>query len=67
MFKTVMITAAVILVLGWTAYGIWRIIDHFQEKKRPKATTKHLQEVKGSFDEYTKKLENYKRPTYKRE
>jgi len=66
MYKTVMITAAIILALGWTAYGIWRIVDHFQEKKRPVSTTKHLQKVKKSFEEYAKKMQNYNKPTYKR-
>jgi hypothetical protein len=67
MFKTVWIIAAVIVAIVWIAYGIWRLIDHFQEKKRPKPTTKHLREVKGSFDDYIKKMEKYEKPTYKRE
>ncbi|MHC4121708.1 MAG: hypothetical protein ACYSWO_29905 [Planctomycetota bacterium] len=33
--------------------------------KRPKPTTKHLGEVKNSFDDYTKKLAEFKKPTYK--
>jgi len=67
MFKTIWITAAVILAVGWIIYGVWRIIDYFQEKKRPKPTTKHLQQIKKSFDEYAKKMEDYKKPTYKRD
>jgi hypothetical protein len=67
MFKIVWITAAIIVAIGWIAYGVWRIADHLQEKKRPKPTTKHLQQVKRSFDDYIKKMEKYEKPTYKRE
>lgn len=67
MYKIVMITSAVIVGIGWIAYGFWRIAEHFQERKRPKPTTKHLQHVKKSFDEYIKKVEKYEKPTYKRE
>lgn len=67
MFRIIWITAAVILAAGWIIYGVWRIIDYFQEKKRPKPTTKHLQQIKKSFDEYAKKMEDYKKPTYKRD
>ena len=62
MFKIVMISAMVILALAWIAYGIWRIRERIEEKKQPKPTTKHLDQVKKSFDEYTKKLEDFKKP-----
>ena len=67
MFRTIWIAAAIIIAVVWTIYGAWRIIDQLQEKKRPKPTTKHLQQAKKSFEEYTKKMQNYKRPTYKRD
>lgn len=67
MLRIVWIAAAIILATGWIIYGVWRIIDYFQEKKRPKPTTKHLQKVKKSFEEYAKKMQNYERPTYKRD
>jgi len=67
MFRTIWIAAAIILAVVWTIYGAWRIIDYFQGKKRPKPTTKHLRRVKKSFEEYTEKMQNYKRPTYKRD
>ncbi|MHC4647627.1 MAG: hypothetical protein ACYTBJ_19345 [Planctomycetota bacterium] len=67
MFKTIWLTAAIVVGMGWIAYGIWRIIERLREKRRPKPTTKHLGNVRKSFDEYTKKMENYKKPTYKRE
>lgn len=67
MFKIVWITAASIVTIGWIVYGIWRIIDHCKEKKRPKPATKHLQEVKKSFDDYAKKVAAFEKPKYKRE
>jgi uncharacterized membrane-anchored protein YhcB (DUF1043 family) len=67
MFRTIWIIAAVILAVAWIIYGLWKIIDHFREKKRPKPTTKHLQQVKKSFEEYAKKMESYKKPTYQRD
>ncbi|MHC4617746.1 MAG: hypothetical protein ACYTEQ_08330 [Planctomycetota bacterium] len=67
MFKIIWLTAAAIVAVGWIAYGIWRLKEYFEEKKRPKPKTKHLQEVKKSFDDYVKKMENFKKPTYKRE
>lgn len=67
MFRTIWIIAAITLAIAWVIYGIWRIIDYIQEKKRPKPKTKHLQQVKKSFEEYEKKMANYKKPTYKRD
>jgi type VI protein secretion system component VasK len=67
MFWKVWLIVAGLLVLGWIAYAIWRAIDLQREKKRPKPKPKHLQEVKKSFEEYTKKMEQYKKPTHKRE
>ena len=67
MFKTIWIAAVIILATAWIIYCAWRIIDYFQEKKRPKPTTKHLQQVKKSFEEYAKKMESYKKPTYQRD
>ncbi len=71
MFKIVMIIAIILLAMGWIAYGIWRYRENYIEKNRPKSrakpTTEHLEKVKESFDEYTKKLEGFKKKTYKRE
>lgn len=64
MFKTVMITTAVIVALGWIAYGLWEIIIRHTEKNKPKQTTEHLQKVKKSFEDYTKKMENYELKPY---
>ncbi len=67
MFKIVIITAIVILAMAWIAYGIWRYRENLREKRGEKPTTEHLDGVKKSFEEYAKKLKDYKRKPYKRE
>jgi len=67
MSKIVIITGVIIVAMGWIAYGVWRIITHYTEKDKPKPTTEHLEKVKKSFDDYTKKMENYKRKPYERQ
>lgn len=59
-----MITAVIILVIGWTVYGVWAFITARMEKDKPKKITEHLHKVKKSFDDYVKKLQNYKRTPY---
>ena len=67
MFKIVIIVAIVILAMGWIAYGIWRFRTHLSEKDKPRPTTERLQEARKSFEEYTKKMANYKRKPYERQ
>ena len=66
MFKTLVIPLAIIVVIGWAAYGAWKIINHYKEKNKPEQKTKHLENVKDSFDDYTRKLANYKKTPYER-
>jgi len=67
MFKVMIIAAAIILALGWIAYGIWTVMENIKEKKRPRPTTKHLEEVKKSFDDYLKKVKKFEKKTYERD
>ena len=67
MFKIVIIVLAIAVALGWGAYGIYVLWDRYQEKKRPKTKTKHLEEVKKSFEDYAKQLADFKRKTYDRD
>jgi len=62
-----LIAAAIIVVVGWIAYGIWRLRTYLREKNEPERKTEHLEQVKRSFEEYTKKVEQYKRKPYERE
>jgi FtsH-binding integral membrane protein len=65
MFKIVMTISIIIVATAWIAYGTWRIVTRFSENKRPKRTTRHLQQRKESFDNYIKKLQNYEKKPYK--
>ena len=67
MFRKVWIIAAAVLALCWAAYGIWTMIERRREKRRPKPTTKRQQQAKQSFEEYVKKMKEYKKPIYKRD
>lgn len=67
MYKMVMIIAVIFLALGWIAYGIWALKIRAEEKKQPKPTSKRLQEARKSIDDYSEKLKNFKKPTYKRQ
>ncbi len=66
MYKIVMIAGIIIVGTGWIIYGVWEMIDRRKEKTRPKPTTEHLQKVKKSFDDYTKKMESYQLKPYER-
>jgi hypothetical protein len=69
MYKIVLITASMLVALGWIAYGIWRVVTDYYEKKRPKPKpmTEHLQKVRGEFDDYTKKMQEfYKKKPFER-
>lgn len=67
MFKILIVAAIIIVAIGWIAYGAWRIKTYFDEKNKPAQTTEHLKKVKKSFDDYAKKMEEYKRKSYERE
>jgi len=69
MYKIIMIVGTTIVAGGWIAYGVWRYKTHLDEKKnpKPKPRSEHLEKVQKSFDEYAKKMANYKRKTYERD
>jgi uncharacterized membrane-anchored protein YhcB (DUF1043 family) len=60
------IAGAIIVAGGWIAYGIWRYKIYQEEKKEPGRKTEHLEKVKKSFEDYTKKMEEYKLKPYER-
>jgi heme/copper-type cytochrome/quinol oxidase subunit 2 len=67
MYKIVMITLSTIMVIAWIVYGIYRLVVYFRDKNKPERTTEHLRQVRGSFDEYMKKLEKYEKKPYDRQ
>jgi len=68
-YKIIMIVGTIVVVAGWIAYGVWRYKTRIEEKKNPKPrrSSEHLGKVQKSFDEYAKKMANYKRKTYERD
>lgn len=61
------IVGAIIVAGGWIAYGIWRYKTYLREKNEPERKTEHLEKVKRSFEEYTKKMKEYELKPYERE
>jgi hypothetical protein len=57
---------AIIVALGWVVYGIWRYKIYKEEKKEPEKKTEHLDKVKKSFEDYTKRVAEYKLKPYER-
>jgi hypothetical protein len=62
----ILIAGAIIVALGWIGYGIWWYKIQQEEKKEPGRKTEHLEKVKKSFEEYTKKIAEYKLKPYER-
>lgn len=62
----ILIAAVIIVIVGWIAYGIWwyRVLQ--EEKKQPNKKTEHLEKVKKSFEDYAKKMAEYKLKPHER-
>jgi predicted negative regulator of RcsB-dependent stress response len=60
------IVGAVIIALGWIGYGIWWYKEQQEEKKQPNKKTEHLEKVKKSFEDYAKKVAEYKLKPHER-
>jgi len=65
MFKIVMISAVVILALGWIAYGIYEMKMRAEEKKQPKQVSERLQQARSETADWAQKMANFKKPPYK--
>lgn len=63
MYK-VLIVAAIIVAMGWIAYGVWRIKIYYKEKNQPKPRSERLEKSRKSFEEYMEKMKEFekKRP-----
>ena len=62
----ILLAAIGIVVVGWIADGIWWYKVLQEEKKEPEKKTEHLDKVKKSFEEYTKKMAEYKLKPHER-
>ena len=62
----ILIIAAILVGAGWIAYAIWDRRERKREEAEPERSTDHLQKVKKSFEDYTKKMADYKLKPYER-
>ena len=62
----ILLAAIIVVIVGWIGYGIWwyRVLQ--EEKKQPNKKTEHLEKVKKSFEDYTKKMAEYKLKPYEK-
>jgi hypothetical protein len=67
MFWTLIGISAVILAIGWAAYGIWEYRLRQEEKSRPREVSEKLKKSRQAFEEYLKKMESFKKPERKPE
>ena len=67
MFKFVIIPLAIIVALGWAAYGIYTLIIRRQEKTQPRQKSERLEKAQDSLAEYARKMAEYKKKPYQRE
>ncbi len=67
MFKIILLVAAIIIALGWGAYGIWWYMTFKSPKTGPRESSQRLQDARKSMHEYAEKMKTYKRKTYERD
>ena len=66
-FWIMIISAAVLVGLGWIAYAIWEYRERKIEESQPKVRSEKLTQTQNQMAEYAKKLAEFKKPTYKKE
>jgi type VI protein secretion system component VasK len=67
LFWALLVLAAVVVAVGWLAYGIWEWRMRKLEKEQPKERSERYQQATDSVSDYAKKLAEFKKPTYKRD
>jgi type VI protein secretion system component VasK len=67
LFWKLLILAAVAVVVGWIAYGIWEWRMRKLEKEQPKDRSERYKQATDSVSDYAKKLAEFKKPAYKRD
>ncbi len=63
LFWKIIIGAGVLLVVCWTAYGIWEWRERKLEKQRPKVRTEQYKRTRNDMADYAKKLAEFKSPS----
>ena len=67
MFWPIMITATVLVAIGWIAYGIYEHKLNQEEKKRPKVRSERLQKTQSEISDWAKKMAEFQKPVAKRQ
>ena len=67
LFWIIIIISAVLVGLGWIAYGIWNWRQNKLEEQMPKQRSERYKQATSSVAEYAKKLAEFKKPEYKKE
>ncbi len=62
MFWPIMITATVLVALGWIAYAIHEYKLNQEEKKKPKVRSERLQKTHSELSDWAKKMAEFKKP-----
>ena len=66
LFKILTITLAIVVVIGWIAYGVLAGRKRSKEKNKPAEpgeASERLQEARSQVEDYAKKLADFKKPT----
>ena len=67
MFKIIILATAIIVALGWAAYGVWWYMTFKKEKAGPRESSQRLQDARKSMKDYAEKMKTYKRKRFERE
>jgi len=66
MYKLIII-GAIIVAIGWIAYGIWWFKAYREEKNQPKPRSEQLLKARKSFQDYAEKMKEFeKKKPYER-
>jgi len=58
MYKLIII-GAIIVAIGWIAYGIWWYRNYHIERNQPKPRSERLVQSRKSFEEYMLKMKEF--------
>ena len=63
----------ILVALGWMGYGAWQLKIYLDEKKKPaeeqgkREKSEKLKEAEKSFEDFAKKMAEYKKKPYERQ
>ncbi|UCF00235.1 MAG: hypothetical protein JSV82_03960 [Planctomycetota bacterium] len=59
MFYMILIVIAIIVAIGWIAYGIWSYRVYREEKNKPRPKSERLVQSRKSFEEYMERMKEF--------